>query len=205
MPTLPRPARFVPALVAFTLALALAGCPREPAPPTFEATDITGASFAHTLALPDHNGVPRTLGDFKGKVVAVFFGYTHCPDVCPTTLSDFAAALNLLGADADRVQVLFVTVDPERDTPAVLKQFVPAFDARFLGLSGDAETTRKVAQEFKVVYQKSAGETDPKNYLVDHNTGTYVFDRNGKVRLLISHGSAPEAIAADLKTLLAQG
>ena len=190
--------------LAVVVVAMLGACQPEPAAPSFQATDITGAAFAQDFALLDHNGQPRRLADFRGKAVAIFFGYTHCPDVCPTTLSDFAAALKALGKDADRVQVLFVTVDPERDTPAVLKTYVPAFDPSFLGLAGDAEATRKIAAEFKVVYQKAAGAT-PEDYLVDHSTGTFVFDPQGRIRLLMPYGSAPDAIAADLKALLAQG
>lgn len=191
------------ALLGGLAALALTACQPQAAAPAFRATDITGAAFARDFSLQDHHGRVRHLADFRGKVVAIFFGYTHCPDVCPTTLADFAAALKLLGPDAARVQVLFVTVDPERDTPAVLKAFVPAFNPEFLGLSGDAAATRRVAGEFKVVYQKSAGTT-PDDYLIDHSAGTFVFDPHGRIRLLVPYGSSPEAIAADLKTLLAQ-
>ena len=134
----------------------MAGCQPAPQPPAFLATDISGAAFARDFRLTDHNGQVRTLADFKGQVVAVFFGYTHCPDVCPTTLSDFAAALELLGPQAGRVQVIFVTVDPERDTPDLLKQFVPAFNPRFLGMFTDAETLKRLAREYKVVYQKTS-------------------------------------------------
>jgi len=133
----------------------LAGCEPAIPPPSFLATDITGAAFAGDFRLTDHNGQVRTLADFKGKVVALFFGYTHCPDVCPTTLSDFAAALKQLGPEAERVQVIFVTVDPQRDTPELLKQFVPAFNPSFLGMFADEETLKKLAKEFKVFYQKT--------------------------------------------------
>lgn len=181
--------------------LSLSAC--EPAPPpAFRATDITGATFARDFRLTDHDGRLRTLADFRGKVVAVFFGYTHCPDVCPTTLADFAAALRQLGPKAQRVQVLFVTVDPQRDTPAILKQFVPAFNPTFLGMYADAETLRLLAKEYKVVYQKTSvkGADD---YLIDHSAGTYVYDPKGHLRLLMPYGSSPEAIAHDLEVLLA--
>lgn len=183
------------------LALALVGCQPAPQPPVFQATDITGAAFARDFKLTDHNGQSRTLASFKGKIVAIFFGYTHCPDVCPTTLSDFAAALKQLGPLADRVQVLFVTVDPQRDTPALLKQFVPAFDPRFLGMVADADTLQAVAKEYKVVYQKTSVK-DADNYLIDHSAGTYVYDTHGRLRLLMPYGSSPDAIARDLKVLL---
>ena len=183
-------------------ALTLAACQPAPQPPAFQATDITGAAFARDFRLTDHNGQVRTLADFKGKVVAVFFGYTHCPDVCPTTMSDFAAALQQMGPEAERVQVIFVTVDPQRDTPELLKQFVPAFNPGFLGMVGDEDTLKQLANEYKVVYQKTSvkGVDD---YLIDHSAGTYIYDPQGRLRLLMPYGSSPEAIAQDLKTLLA--
>jgi protein SCO1/2 len=152
--------------------------------------------------LTDHNGQTRTLKDFRGKIVAVFFGYTHCPDVCPTTLSDFAAALKQLGPQADRVQVIFVTVDPERDTQEVLRAFVPAFNPSFLGMVGDAETLRQLAKEYRLVYQKTSVKAAD-DYLIDHSAGTYVYDPRGNLRLRMPYGSSPDAIAQDLKTLLA--
>ena len=181
--------------------LALAGCQPAHQPPSFQATDITGAAFARDFQLTDHNGKIRTLADFKGKIVAIFFGYTHCPDVCPTTLSDFAAALKLLGAQAGRVQVIFVTLDPQRDTPAILKQFVPAFNPSFLGMYTDPETLKELAKEYKVVYQKTSVKSAD-DYLIDHSAGTYVYDPMGRLRLLMPYGSSPEAIAHDLKVLL---
>ena len=186
------------AAAAFTLS----ACQPAPQPPSFQATDITGAAFARDFSLTDHNGQQRTLADFKGKVVAIFFGYVHCPDVCPTTLSDFAAALQQLGPQAERVQVLFVTVDPQRDSPELLKQFVPAFNPWFLGMYGDEATLTQLAKEYKVVYQKTSvkGADD---YLIDHSAGTYVYDPQGRLRLLMPYGSSPEAIAHDLKALLA--
>lgn len=189
------------AAVALT-AFALASCQPAPPPPAFQATDITGAEFARDFRLTDHHGQTRTLADFRGKVVAVFFGYTHCPDVCPTTLSDFAAALQQLGPQAARVQVIFVTVDPERDTPELLREFVPAFNPSFLGMYGDAETLRRLARDYKVVYQKTAVKAAD-DYLIDHSAGTYVYDPQGRLRLLMPYGSTPDAIAQDLKTLLA--
>lgn len=186
------------AIAAFTLA----GCQPSQPPPSFLATDITGAAFARDFTLTDHNGQVRTLADFKGKAVAVFFGYIHCPDVCPTTLADFSLALQQLGPQAERVQVIFVTVDPQRDTPDLLKQFVPAFNPGFLGMYADEETLKQLANEYKVVYQKTSvkGVDD---YLVDHSAGTYIYDPQGHLRLLMPYGSSPDAIAQDLKTLLA--
>ena len=143
------------------LALWLAAC--SPQAPTFRSTDITGADFGRELALPGHDGRPHTLADFRGKLVVLFFGYTHCPDICPTTLADVAALMKKLGPDAARIQVLFVTVDPERDTPAVLAKYVPAFDASFLGLSGDAAATQRVAREFRIVYEKRPGGAPARN------------------------------------------
>jgi protein SCO1/2 len=179
----------------------LTACQPAPQPPVFQATDITGAAFARDFRLTDHNGRIRTLADFRGQVVAIFFGYTHCPDVCPTTLSDFAAALKLLGEQAGRVQVIFVTLDPQRDTPEILKQFVPAFNPSFLGMYTDADTLKRLAKEYKVVYQKTSIKAAD-DYLIDHSAGTYIYDPRGHLRLLMPYGSSPEAIAHDLKALL---
>lgn len=189
--------------LAIVALLALSACQPAPQASAFQATDITGAAFARDFRLTDHNGRVRTLADFKGKAVAIFFGYTHCPDVCPTTLSDFARALEALGPLADRVQVIFVTVDPQRDTPELLKAFVPAFNPGFLGMYGDEATLKQLAKEYKVVYQKTSvkGADD---YLIDHSAGTYVYDPEGRLRLHVPYGSGPDAIAQDLKTLLAR-
>lgn len=193
--------RILPA-AALLAALALGGCQPAAEAPVFQATDITGAPFGRDFELTDHRGETRKLADFRGKAVAVFFGYTHCPDVCPTTLSDFAAALKLLGEQGERVQVIFVTVDPQRDTPDILKLFVPAFHPSFLGMYTDAESLKRLANEFKVVYQKSSVKAAD-DYLIDHSAGTYVYDAKGNLRLLMPYGSKPEAIANDLRTLLA--
>lgn len=187
--------------VGLALLLGLAAC-QPPAPPAFKSTDITGASFARDFRLTDHDGVPRTLADFRGRAVALFFGYIHCPDVCPTTLADLARARAMLGPDASRVQVLFVTLDPARDTPDVLKTFVPSFDPSFLGLYGSEAELRKVTSEFKVVHQKSSIKSAD-DYLLDHSAGTYIFDTDGRIRLLMPYGSTPETIAHDLKIILA--
>ena len=183
------------------IALMLAACSPPDPSASFHSTDITGADYGRDFNLTDHNGVARTLADFRGKVVTIFFGYTQCPDVCPTNLSTMAAVMQALGEDADRIQVLFVTVDPARDTPELLKQYVPAFDPRFLGLSGSAAQTAAVAKAFKVFYGKS-GDTDGPNYTVDHSTGTYVFDPQGRLRLYVKHGAAVADIADDIHKLL---
>jgi len=185
-------------LLAVILTALLLGCDRGP---SFRSTDITGADFGKDLQLVDHNGQPRSLGDFRGKVIVVFFGFTHCPDVCPTTLAELARALEKLGADGDRVQVLMVTVDPERDTPGVLKQYVTALDPRFLGLTGDADAIARTAREFKVFYQKSPGAT-PDAYSVDHSSGSYVFDPQGRLRLLVTYGQGADVFAHDIAQLL---
>ena len=190
-------------LAALCLTVALAACaPRDATSPTFTATDITGATFARDFSLTDHNGQTRTLADFRGKLVALFFGYTHCPDVCPTTMADLAAAIKLLGPDANKVQVLFVTVDPERDTPELLKQYVPAFNPTFLGLRPTPAQLKLLATEYKVVYQKNPGR-DKGNYLMDHSAGTYIYDTQGRLRLLMPYGSSAQIIARDFASLLA--
>ena len=186
-------------LIAACASALLAGC--GPDGPKFKASDITGSSFGRDFALTDHTGKARTLADFRGKAVVMFFGYTQCPDVCPTTLGTLAEALKALGPDAERVQVLFVTVDPERDTQALLAQYVPAFDPRFVGLYGDAAATERVAKEFKVIYQKQPGAS-PGSYTVDHSAGVFVFDPQGRLRLYMSHGQGPDVYAHDLRELL---
>lgn len=183
------------------LAVVLAACGRSPNAPSFRATDVTGADFGGNLQLTDFNGQRRELSDFRGKAVVVFFGYTHCPDVCPTTLSTLAAAIKKLGPDGDKVQVLFVTADPERDTAEVLKQYVTAFNPTFLGLRGTVEETAKVAKEFKVIVQKNAG-ADPNNYTVDHSSGTYIYDPAGKLRLYVGYGQDADVFAHDIGLLL---
>ena len=186
-------------LVAGLSALVLAGCDRGK--PGFANTDVTGAEFGRQFSLTDHHGKPRTLADFQGKVVVIFFGFTQCPDVCPTTMSEMAEVMKQLGPKADRVQVLFVTIDPERDTATLLSNYVPAFDPRFLGLYGDAQSTAAVAKEFKVFYQKVSGKT-PGAYMMDHTAGSYVFDPKGRLRLFVKHGQGAEPLAADLRRLL---
>lgn len=184
------------------LALMLAGCGLSQ--PAFKNTDVTGSDCCRDFRLTDHNGKTRTLADFRGKAVVIFFGYTQCPDVCPTTMTELKAVLQQLGPDAQRVQVLFVTLDPERDTRELLANYVPAFDPSFLGLYGDLETTAKTAKEFRVFYQKQPGPT-PSSYTLDHTAGSYVFDPQGRVRLFVRHGDGGANLVADLRALLAQG
>lgn len=177
----------------------LAGCGD---PPPFHATDITGATFGRDFRLTDHTGRRVASADFRGKAMVIFFGYTQCPDICPTALTTMKEAMRLLGPEADRVQVLFVTVDPERDTPEVLAAYVPWFDSRFLGLYGDAATTRDTAREFRVLYSKVEGGT-ALGYSIDHSATSYAYDPQGRLRLLMRHDAAPGHIAADLRRLLA--
>lgn len=183
---------------------ALAGCGREPgSPPAFKSIDITGADYARELKLTDADGRPRSLADFKGKVTVVFFGYTQCPDVCPTSLGEIAQAKKLLGAAGADVQGVFVTVDPERDTPQLLKAYVGNFGPGFVALRGSDEETKAAAKQFKVFYAKQPGKT-AESYTVDHTAGSYVFDRQGRVRLFTRYGSGAEALARDLERLLAE-
>ena len=190
---------FLAALLAGTV-IALAGCGGQAEKPVFKLTDVTGASFGKTLELTDHNGKPRTLADFKGKVVTLFFGFTHCPDVCPTTLNEMAVVMKELGADAARVQVLFVTVDPERDTADVLKNYVPVFNPAFLGLTGNADEVARVAKEFKIFYQKQ--KLPGGAYTMDHSAGTYILDTEGRLRLFAQYGAGAPALLHDIRQLL---
>jgi protein SCO1/2 len=168
----------------------------------FTAIDITGASYANKLELPDPSGQMRRLDEFKGKVVVVFFGFTQCPDVCPTTLAELAAVRKALGADGARVQPIFVSVDPQRDTPEVLKAYAQAFGDDVVALRGDEAQTKAAAQEFKVFYSKVPGKT-PDTYTIDHTAGSYVFDTQGRIRLFMRHGQPAAAVEADIRRLLA--
>lgn len=183
------------------VACILASC--QPGQPGFESTDITGADFGKTFTLVDHTGKRRSLADFRGQVVVMFFGFTHCPDVCPTTLAELANAVKKLGPEGEKVQVLLVTVDPERDTPELLAKYVTAFNPKFLALRGNAEETARVAKEFKVIYQKVAGPR-PENYSMDHSAGSYIFDRQGYLRLYVSYGRGADVFAHDIDRLLKQ-
>ncbi len=186
-------------VLVLSLTLLLAAC--GSGAPGFHSSDITGADYARDFVLSDPSGRERRLGDFRGKAVAVFFGYTQCPDVCPTTLANMAEVMRQLGADAGRLQVIFVTLDPERDSPALLAQYVPAFDSRFLGLYGDAAATARVANDYKVFFQKREGPS-PSSYTIDHTAATYIYDPQGRLRLYVRHGEKPENIVADLRQLL---
>ena len=191
--------------LAFLMILlaALAGCSKKQ--PNLYSTpprDLSGVDWGKDFHLTDFNGSPRQLSDFRGKAVVMFFGYTHCPDVCPTTLSELAIALRKMGEDAKRVQVLFVTVDPDRDTPEILKKYVPSFNPNFLGLYGNALQTKRTADEFHVFYQKVQIEDDMKNYAMDHTAGCFVFDPSGHLRIYMPYSEKPPEMVKDLKKLL---
>lgn len=179
----------------------LAGCDAGVGGSSFKGIDITGADYARELALPDADGRPRTLADFRGKVTVVFFGYTQCPDVCPATLAELAAVREQLGADGQRVQGVFVTVDPARDTPEILKAYVANFGRDFVALRGDEAQTRDAARAFKVYFAKVPGATAT-SYTMDHTAGSYIFDAQGRVRLFTRYGTGPDALAHDLRLLL---
>ena len=185
----------------------LSGCDKFALPgkanaEAFKNIDITGAEYARKLDLPDQNGKLTSLDDFKGKVVVVFFGYTQCPDVCPGTMAELAQVKKALGKDGERLQGVFVTVDPERDTSEILKAYMGSFDPSFVALRGTPEQTTALAKEFKVFFAKVPGKTEG-SYTVDHTAGSYVFDSSGKVRLFVRYGSGVEPLVADLKALIA--
>ena len=195
-------------LLAAAAALVLAGCDRVPglgggSKPAFKAIDLTGAEYGRDLSLTDTEGRRRTLADFRGKIVVLFFGFTQCPDVCPSTLAELAEVKRSLGADGERVQGVFVTIDPERDTPELLKEYVTTFDPSFVALRGDADETKKAAREFKVFYAKVPGKTEG-SYTMDHTAGSYVIDADGHLRLFTRYGSGAQALTDDLKLLLAE-
>ncbi len=176
-------------------------------PSSFQGIDLTGADYAKDLQLPDFNGQMRRISDFKGKVVVVFFGFTQCPDVCPTSMQELVEVKKALGADGERLQALFVTVDPERDTPEVLKAYMSHFDPSFLGLRGSAEQLATVAKDFKVYYKKVDGST-PTSYSMDHSAASYIYDPSGRLRVYTRYkagGVGSKALEADVKTLLAGG
>ena len=186
--------------LAALLVAGLAACSADK--PAFKGIDITGAEYARQLALSDTSGKPRMLTEFKGKVVVVFFGYTQCPDVCPTTLAEIAEIRTKLGADGDKLQTIFVSVDPERDTAEVLAAYVANFGRDVVALRGSLEQTRAAAKEFKVFFAKVPGKSEG-SYTMDHTAGSYVFDPQGRVRLFVRHGGGVEAMASDIKQLLA--
>lgn len=169
--------------------------------PQFTAIDLTGADYAKDFQMPDAYGRMRSLGEFKGQVVAVFFGFTQCPDVCPTTLAELAAAKKQLGARGEKVQVVFVTVDPERDTPELLKTYLANFDPGAIALRGSPEQIAQMAKDFKVYYKKVEGKT-PTSYTMDHSAATYIYDPQGRLRLYARYGSGPKTLAADIGKLL---
>ena len=189
----------VATVALWLLAALIAGCDSSPKP-VFQLTDLTGAAFGRDFQLTDHHGKPRTLADFRGKVVVIFFGYTHCPDVCPVTLGELASVAKELGKDAGRMQVLFITADPERDTPEVLSRYVPAFHPDFLGLYGDVEATARTAKELKLFYQKQP--LPGGSYSVDHSAGTYIYDTAGRLRLFAGYGQGAAKMLHDIRLLL---
>jgi protein SCO1/2 len=197
--------RFVLSLsCALSAALALAACDQtKSSKPAFKGVDLTGAEYARQLNLTDQDGQARTLGDFKGKVLVVFFGYTQCPDVCPTTMSELAQVKKALGPDGERVQGIFVTVDPERDTPALLKAYLASFDPSFVALRGSPEQISEAAREFKVYFAKVPGKT-PESYTMDHTAASFLFDATGRVRVFSRYGAGSQALTDDLKLLLAE-
>jgi protein SCO1 len=184
----------------FTLAALAAGCAPE-GTPQFKAVDITGADYAKDFALPDTEGRMRSIRDFQGKAVVVFFGYTQCPDVCPTTLTEIAEAKRLLGAEGARVQGIFITVDPERDKPDLLKAYVANFGPDFVALRGSPEQTAAIAKDFKVFYRRVEGKV-PGSYFMEHTASSYVYDPQGRLRLYARYGAGAQALADDLKLLL---
>jgi protein SCO1/2 len=169
--------------------------------PTFHSIDLTGATYATNFELTDHNGQVRHLPDFAGKVVVMFFGYTQCPDVCPTTMAELAEIKRALGKDGERLQALFVSVDPERDTPAVLKAYMANFDPSFLALYTTPDKLAELARDYKVYYKKVDGKT-PTSYTMDHSAGSYVYDTKGQLRLFTRYGSGPKGLTADIQQLL---
>ena len=181
----------------------LAGCSDKKV--SFKSTDVTGADYGKTLNLTDAvTGKVRSLDEFRGQVVMLFFGFTHCPDICPTTLLKARDVRKALGAQGSKLQVLFVTVDPERDTPEVMARYVAAFDPSFIGLRGDEAETRRATREFKVFHQKVPNR-DGSSYTVDHTAASYIIDAQGQLRLFVRHAQPVEEITADLKALLATG
>lgn len=195
---LARGAGFVGALAA----LGLAGCSESK--PSFNAIDLTGADYARDFRLVDMRGQLRSMADFKGKVVAVFFGFAQCPDVCPTTMLEMKQIKDQLGADGERLQVIYITVDPERDTAEVMKSYMEAFDPSFLALIPSAEQLAATAKDFKVYYKKVEGKT-PTSYTMDHSAATYLYDPQGRLRLYARYGTPVDALASDIKALLKQG
>lgn len=191
-------------MLATALGFGLAGCDLYSTPKSsFKGVDLTGAKYARELQLPDIDGRSRSLADFKGKVVVVFFGFTQCPDVCPTTLAELSQVKKALGADGDKVQGVFVTVDPDRDTPELLKAYLGSFDPSFVALRGSQDQLKAAAQEFKVYFAKVPGKT-PESYTMDHTAASFIFDTEGRIRIFSRYGSGAEALSQDIQTLLAE-
>ncbi len=196
--------RFALAALAASALVSLAACQKSsPDKPAFKGIDLTGAEYARTLNLTDQDGRARSLADFKGKVLVVFFGYTQCPDVCPTTMAEVAEVKRSLGADGDKVQGVFVTIDPERDTAQLLKAYLASFDPSFVGLRGSEEQTQAAAKEFKVFFAKVPGKT-PETYTMDHTAASFIFDTEGRVRVYARYGAGAQPLADDIKLLLAE-
>ncbi|MEO6278708.1 SCO family protein [Roseateles sp.] len=196
--------RFALAALTALTALTLAGCQKaSPDKLAFKGIDLTGAEYARTLNLTDQEGRARSLADFKGKVLVIFFGYTQCPDVCPTTMAEVAEVKRSLGAEGDKVQGIFVTIDPERDTAALLKAYLGSFDPSFVGLRGSEEQTKAAAKEFKVFYAKVPGKT-PETYTMDHTAASFILDTEGRVRVYVRYGAGAQPLADDIKLLLAE-
>lgn len=185
--------------LACLLVLGLSACAPERV--QFQSIDITGADYAKGFTLTDHHGQSRSLSDFKGKVVVLFFGYTQCPDVCPTSMVELAEVKRLLGSDGDKLQGVFVTVDPARDTADLLKAYMANFDPSFVAFVPTADELTDVAKRFKIYYKKQEGKT-PTSYTMDHSAGSYVYDTNGNVRLYSRYGSGAKVLAQDIQTLL---
>ena len=191
---------FGAATLACTAAFALTAC-KDDKKPAFQGVDVTGADYAKDIPLTDVNGQKRSLKDFSGKVVAVFFGYTQCPDVCPTTLQELLEVKQALGADGDKLQAVFVSLDPERDTPEVLKAYLANFDQSFVGLSGTPEELAAVVKDFKIYFKKVPGKAEG-TYTVDHSAGTYLYDPQGRLRIYERYGAGPQVLVQDVRALL---
>ena len=181
------------------ISIFLSGC--SPDKPQFKSVDLTGADYASGFSLSDQNGQTRTLKDFSGKIVVVFFGYTQCPDVCPTTMTELAQVKKLLGPDGDKLQAVFITVDPERDTPELLKAYMGNFEPSFVALRPTLAELPALAKDFKVFYKKAEGKT-PGSYSMDHSAGSYIFDAKGRIRLYTRYGSGAENLVSDIRLLL---
>ena len=186
--------------IFFCFATLLAGCSE---PPRFVSTDLSMVDWGKDFSLTDHNGQARTLADFQGKAVVIFFGFTQCPDVCPTSLGELAEARRLLGADGERLQGLFISIDPERDTPEIMKAYMANFDPSFLALYAAPEALPELAKSYRIYYKKVPGNT-PTSYTMDHSAGSYVYDAKGRIRLYHRYGSGAQALASDVKRLLSE-